>query len=79
MINPGYVNEKDTLRLGDSLYHFVFFAKIVPDKLSKDYKNIPSHPGALHFLYVKGNFSRKKLPGFGSKEFAVVEDVVGVE
>lgn len=78
VISDGYVNEKDTLTIGDSLYTFVFFAKIVPNKLHKEYDDIPSSP-LLHKLYVRGVFIRKPIPGYGNREFAVVEDVVGVQ
>lgn len=78
-IREGHVSEKDTLTIGDSLHRFVFFAKIIPDRLSRDFNNIPSFPTALHILYVRGSFARQAVPGYGSREFVVVDGVVGVQ
>lgn len=79
LIRDGYVNEKDTLTIGDSLYSFVFFAKIEPKKLHKKYDLIPSVPGLLYQLYIRGDFVRKPIPGYGNREFSMAERIVGVQ
>lgn len=79
VISDGYITEKDSLLINDSLYKFVFFARIIPERLDKEYDGIPSHPSTLYKLYIKGNFVKKPVSGYGNREFAVAEDVVGVE
>jgi len=71
---------KDTLTLDGTVYHQVFFAKIIPEKLDKDYKNLDLAPCSPSIdVYAKNDTLRKQVPGFGDREFLVMENVVGVQ
>lgn len=70
---------RDTLTLNGRLYYHVFVAEIIRSKLDKDFRDMDFSPcGNAHEIYAKGDTVRKQVPGFGQREFLVVENVVGV-
>lgn len=78
-IKEYFNKEEDTITVNDTLYRYVFFAKIVREKLNKRYNNVPDYPLGQKQLFIKGGLVRKQVPGYGSREFLVAEDVVGVQ
>lgn len=70
----------DTLTVNGELYHQVFFAKIISKNLDKDYRNMNfTFCAGTNYIYSKGDSVRKEIPGYGSRKFKVLEDMVGVE
>lgn len=71
---------KDTLTVDGVVYYHVFFVKIIPDKLDKNYNNLNFAPCSPSIeIYSKTDTVRKQVPGFGERKFLVVDDVVGIE
>jgi hypothetical protein len=68
----------DTLMVEDKLHQQVFFVRIIPKNLDKDFKNLNMTPCSFREIYSKGDTVRKPMPGFGDRKFLVVENVVGV-
>ena len=69
---------RDTLSVDGKLYDQVFFAKIIPNKLHKDFKNLGMKPCSSRQIYSRADSVRKKMPGFGERRFLMVENVTGV-
>lgn len=69
----------DTLTVDGRVYHHVFFAKIVPEKLYGNLKNIDVELCESRQIISNGDTLRKQVPGYGNRQFLVVEDVVGVQ
>jgi hypothetical protein len=69
----------DTLTVEGKLYQQVFFVRIIPENLDKDFKNLNMTPCSLREIYSKGDTIRKQMPGFSERKFLVVENVVGVK
>lgn len=68
----------DTLTVDETLYHRVFFVKIVPEQLYKNYKNLDMETCSHRKIYAKGDSLRKQVPGFGERKFLVMTNVTGV-
>ena len=68
----------DTLTIDNQLYHQVYFVKIIPKNLKKDFRNLNMTPCDVREIYAKGDTLRKQMPGYGDRKFLVVENVVGV-
>lgn len=73
--NPLYL---DTLSVDSKLHHGVFFVKIIPQKLHKNFRNLDMVQCSLREIYSRGDTLRKQVPGFGERDFLVVDNVVGV-
>lgn len=76
--SPEGIPYQDTLSVDGKLYYQVFFVKIIPKKLHKDFRNLGMVPCSLREIYSKGDTIRNQVPGFGERKFLVVDNVVGV-
>lgn len=68
----------DSLTVDGRLYNQVYFVKIIPKNLHKDWNSLDMAPCSLRDVYARKDSSRQKVPGFGERKFLLIEDVVGV-
>jgi hypothetical protein len=68
----------DSLTVNGRLYNQVYFVKIIPKNLHKDWNSLDMEPCSLRDVFARKDSSRQRVPGFGEREFLVIEDVVGV-
>lgn len=76
---PQGITYQDTLSVDGKLYNQVFFVRIIPKKLHKNYRNLDLELCEMRNIFSKEDTVRKQVPGFGERKFLVVENVVGVQ
>ena len=74
-----FFNEGDTANIDGVLYKNVFYARLDPKNFRNGYDNLNYNFGLIADLYVRGSFERKQVPGEGTKQYLVLENVVGIE
>lgn len=71
--------EEDTISIGGQKYSNVIFARIEAENLKKDFNYINYAFQNEIRIWALGKFERKQIPGEESREFLVLENVIGIQ